>query len=393
MLQLAIVISHPIQYHAPLYGHLARDGRFRLHVFYMSDRGARPYFDAFANTTVRHDNPILSGYEYTFLHEGEPHGWWQKKTEQISARLTRELARFKPEAVYFHGYTNPSFWPAMAWCRRNNVRVLMRGENEDWLPRPRWRNAAREAFLRLLMPRIDAFLYIGKANRDFFLKRGVPESKLFYVPYSVQNDYFRLGLADEELERIRAAVRERYALARETRLFIYTHKFRDTMRPVDAVAAFTRVAARFPRPAALLMCGEGELRGEIETVVRAHPEAKVVLTGYLSQRDLREHLLASDVMVNPAIEPWGCTVNEGIASGLAQISSDMVVGWPDMVRGNGMVYPCGDIDRLAEQIAEMASIGDDELRRMQAESLRLATDELSFATCADGLYAAGTARA
>lgn len=388
MVRLAIVISHPIQYHAPLYGYLARDGRFQLHVFYMSDRGARPYFEPFAGTMVRHDNPILVGYDYTFLNEGEPQGWWAKKTEQLSTRLTRELARFRPNATYFHGYTNPSFWPAMAWCRRHDVRVLLRGENEDWLPRPAWRNLARETFLRLLMPYIDAILYIGKANRDFFVRRGAPESKLFYVPYSVDNDYFRAGVSDEEVASIRARLRQRYGLFEGTRVFIYTHKFRKTMRPLEAAAAFARVAGSLTTPAALLMCGEGELRGGIEEIARSQPDAKIILPGYLSQADLREHLLGSDVMVNPAIEPWGCTVNEGIASGLAQISSDMVVGWPDMVRGNGMVYPAGNVDALAEKIRAMAEMGDADLRQMQSESLRLATQELSFATCAEGLYAA-----
>lgn len=390
--RLAIAISHPIQYHAPLYSHLARDGRFELKVFFMSDRGVRAFFDPFAQTMVRFDNPLVSGYDHVFLHQGEPKTWTEKKTERISFKLKDGIAQFAPDAVYFHGYTNPSFWPAMRWCRRTGVRVLLRGENEDLLPRPAWKNVARESFLRLLIPRIDAFLYIGRANKEFFLRRGVPESKLFYVPYSVDNGYFRGGVSEEELARIRTSLRERYGLPPETRLFVYTHKFRETMRPVDAVAAFGRAAASFPRPAALLMCGEGELRGEVEAEAAQHPSAKIILTGFLKQSDLREHLIGSDVMVNPAIEPWGCSVNEGIASGLAQISSDMVAGYPDMVRsGNGLVYRCGDVDALAEEIRLMASLPDAELGAMQEESLRLATEELSFATCADGLFAAATA--
>src|SRR2546423_633650 len=81
VIRLAIVVSHPIQYHAPLYTFLAKDGRFDLRVFYMTDRGARAYYDAFAKTTVTFDNPILNGYEYEFLRTGEPEGWWSKKTE------------------------------------------------------------------------------------------------------------------------------------------------------------------------------------------------------------------------------------------------------------------------------------------------------------------------
>ena len=392
MVRLAIAISHPIQYHAPLYGYLARDSRFDLHVFYMSDRGARAYFEPFAQTMVSFDNPILAGYEHTFLSRGEPQSWLAKKTEMMQFGLRDALAKWKPEAVYFHGYTNPAFLRAMSWCRANGVAVWMRGENEDVLPRPPWRNVAREAFLRRLIPKIDAFLYIGRENHDFFIRRGVSPSKLFYVPYSVDNHYFAGGIDETERERIRNVLRERYALASEARVFIYTHKFRDTMRPLDAVQGFGRASSRFTRPAALIMCGSGELKAAIEQMASSYANARVILPGFLKQSELREHLLGSDVMINPAIEPWGCSVNEGIASALAQISSSMVVGWPDMVREkNGLVYEAGDLDALANDIAKLAAISDDELRAMQNESLRLAREELSFAKCADGLADAAAA--
>ena len=88
---LCAIETHPIQYHAPLYAFLAKDGRFDLRVFYMTDRGSRPYYDAFAKATVRFDNPILDGYAYEFLRTGEPEGWWSKKTELMQFRLRKRL--------------------------------------------------------------------------------------------------------------------------------------------------------------------------------------------------------------------------------------------------------------------------------------------------------------
>ena len=390
VIRLAIAISHPIQYHAPLYSYLAADGRFDLRVFYMTDRGARSYFDPFAGTTVQFDNPILGGYDYEFLRTGDPKGWWGRKTEFMQFALRKALARWKPEAVYFHGYDNPAFWPAMLWCRRHGVAVLFRGENEDVLPRPRGRRTAREMFLRLLIPRIDAFLYIGVENKEFFLRRGVPESKLFYVPYSVDNHYFRGGATADAIAAARADVRERYGWPAATRVFIYTHKLRGTMRPLDAVEAFVRAAPSFTRDNALVVCGDGELRGEAEAIAAKAPDAKIAFTGFIAQSELRRHLLASDIMINPAIEPWGCSVNEGLASGLAMLSSDLVVGWPDMVRRgvNGEVYPCGDVDALARLIADFGARSDAEIEAMKQQSFELAENELSFRTCADGLAAA-----
>ena len=390
VIRLAIAISHPIQYHAPLYAFLAKDGRFDLRVFYMTDRGSRAYYDPFAKTMVRFDNPILNGYPYEFLRTGEPKGWWSQKTELMQFALRKRLAAWKPEAVYFHGYDNPAFWPAIGWCRDNDVAVLFRGENEDVLPRPPLRRAARELFLKMLMPKVDAFLYIGVENREFFIRRGIPPSKLFYVPYSVDNDYFLGGVSDADLRAMRDRVRAKYELPPATRVFIYTHKLRGTMRPLDDVQAFAAAAPSFHRDNALIVCGDGELRAEAEAAARAVPKARIAFAGFISQSELREHLLASDVMINPAIEPWGCTVNEGLASGLAMISSDWVVGWPDMVRSglNGEVYHVGDIEALTRLIADFGNKSDGEIETMKAHSFVLARDELSFRTCADGIAAA-----
>lgn len=385
--RLAIVISHPIQYHAPLYGYLARDLRFEVKVFYMSDRGARPFYEKFSRTIVRYDNPILEGYPCVFLNSGEPKNRWQEWTEFISFRLRGEILRFSPHGVYFHGYNNPSFLWAMRGCRKVGIRVFLRGENEDVLPRPFWKIWLREPFLGLLFPCVDAFLYIGARNKDFFIRRHIPEQKLFFVPYAVDNLYFKAGRSQEELDRIRNAVLQQYALKKESRLFIYTHKLRPTMRPLDAVRAFCGATFHLKNPGAvLIVCGDGQMRPAVEALVKAKGQGKVILAGHLNQAALRDHLLASDVMINPAIEPWGCSVNEGLASGLAILCSDLVVGWPDMVipGANGYVYRCGDLPDLSRLIQRLISLPPDELLRMKTHSLGL-SEKLSFSTCADGL--------
>lgn len=386
MFRLAVAIEHPIQYHAPLYSYLARDGRFELKIFFMSDRGARPFYEKFTRRVVRYDNPILEGYAHLFMNPGEPRGWWKRKTEFINFRLGEELLRFSPQAVYFHGYMNPSFWWAIRQCRKRGIRMLLRAESEDLLPRPFWRYWLREAFLKLLFPRIDGFLTIGTRNREFFLKRNVPIDKLFFVPYSVDNGYFRDGCSPAQLNHTRGEIFHRYGLKGETRLFIYTHKFRPTMRPLDALRAFCDLVYSRPIRAALILCGDGQLRPQMERLAAERGKGRIFFTGYLSQAELRKHLLASDVMVNPACEPWGCSLNEGLASGLAIISSDKVGGWPDMVLPgvNGYVYPCGEVKALSQLMERMYLLSSHDLTKMQEESLSLSRT-FSFATCADGL--------
>jgi len=390
MHRLAIVISHPIQYHAPLYGYLAKDGRFQIKVFFMSDRGARPFYEKFSGTMVRYDNPILEGYDHVFLHSREPKNWWQRKTEFVHLGLGKELLNFNPHAVYFHGYTNPSFWLAMLICKRKGIKVLLRGENEDVLPRPWWRMWLREIFLKILLPNLDGVLYIGQHNKEFFLKRKISENRLFYVPYSVDNHYFRGGRSQAELDRIRKEILNKYGFEAGCLVFIYTHKLRPTMRPIEAVSAFCEAIRSQNLRSALIMCGDGELRSEAEKAAEKNGgKGRVIFTGYLSQRDLRDHMLSSDIMINSAIEPWGCSVNEGLACGLAMIVSDQVVGWPDMVMPglNGYVYQSGEVHALAQNIQKFSLMTVGDLTRMKQESLKL-SERLSFATCADGLAAA-----
>ncbi len=66
MTSLAVVVSHPIQYYAPIFRELAR--RVDLHVFYgqslSPDQQARAGF----GSPFEWDVDLLSGYQSTFLH-------------------------------------------------------------------------------------------------------------------------------------------------------------------------------------------------------------------------------------------------------------------------------------------------------------------------------------
>ncbi len=386
MVRLAMVISNPIQYHAPLYGHLARDGRFQLKVFFMSDQGAREFYEPFARTQVKYDNLNLDDYDHVFLNQGEPRNFFRKRTPFLNFRLSEELLRFSPQAVCFHGYDNPSTWAALLSCRRKGIRTFLRGEHEDAFPRPLWKKWLRELFLKWLLPKFDGFMVIGTCSKKFLLARGIPEKKLFFVPYSVDNRYFRAGLPPGALEEIRARIRRKYGLADGTRIFIHVQKMRPVKRPLDAVEGFCRAMSAGGSCAALLMCGDGELRQSAEELAKAKGDGRVLFTGYLNQAGLREHLLASDVLLICSEEQWGCSINEALSSGLAVISSDRVLGWVDMVvpGRNGEIYPLGNVEELGRKIRQLAAVSEERLNAMKESSLALSR-RLSFETCAEGI--------
>ena len=66
-INLAYLVSHPIQYQAPLLREIAALPDVSLKVFFCSDFSVQQYVDDEFGHTVQWDTPLLEGYEYEFL--------------------------------------------------------------------------------------------------------------------------------------------------------------------------------------------------------------------------------------------------------------------------------------------------------------------------------------
>ena len=62
--RLAYLVSHPIQYQAPLLRYIASRKEIDLTVFFLSDFSSRKYQDPGFGARIRWDPPILEGYNY-----------------------------------------------------------------------------------------------------------------------------------------------------------------------------------------------------------------------------------------------------------------------------------------------------------------------------------------
>ena len=66
-MRLAYLVTHPIQYQAPLLRRIAREPDIHLKVFFASDVSIRSFFDPAFKQSIQWDVPLLEGYEYEFL--------------------------------------------------------------------------------------------------------------------------------------------------------------------------------------------------------------------------------------------------------------------------------------------------------------------------------------
>src|SRR5215469_4732049 len=177
--RVAYLVTHPIQYQAPLLRLISAQSDIDLTVFFQSDMSLRAYDDRGFGRTVKWDVPLIAGYRHEFLpgiwrHDAvsaqRPINWG------FGSRLTR--ARF--DALWVHGYARWINWTAMLCAKARGLAVLVRDEATLFsAERSSVRRHAKRAFFSVLSNVADAFLAIGRANRDYYLAHGVSAQRIY----------------------------------------------------------------------------------------------------------------------------------------------------------------------------------------------------------------------
>ena len=379
---LGILIESPNQFYVPLFQYLVKEKGFRLKVFYMSRKGIEPFYHRKLKLTLKWDIPMLDGYNYEFLRNYSPIPNSQQFFSYINLGVIDKIAKEKFDAFLIHGYAYASCWIALLACRLNKLPVFLRGESEDFFTRPKWKKCVRNKLLEVFLKRTTAALYIGTYNYNFYLNHNLSKNRLFYVPYCVDN--IRFNSQTEKQLSFRKKLREELGLNNDTIVFVLASKHRADRYPLDAIRAYCLIPKELNT--ALLVLGDGPIRVKLESFAKENSNGRrIYFTGMVSHLVHPAYLGSCDVMIHPSSETWGGAVSEGIAAGLAVISSDQVLGWPDMVHTgeNGFVYPCHNIEALAKYITLLAE------QPVRVKEMRLASRRVSeqndFKVCADSI--------
>lgn len=351
--RVAHLVSHPIQYFAPLYRELARRGAVDLTVFFRSTRGLVARVDPGFGQRTRWDVPLMEGYRCKFLRgaEREQAGTVRSLT---GLDLGRHLAAGRYDVLWVHGYSHPVNLFVAGVAQALGMPVLLRDEATLLDARPRTRRLAKALVLRPLMRRIAGGLYIGQHNRAWYAHYGLSEDRLFPVPYCVDNGFFRAEA--QRLASRRAALRRQFGFGPEQVVFLFAGKLVPKKAPLDLARALAMVQRT--QPAAALFAGDGPLRSALERTIREEHLRDVTITGFLNQSRIGEAYAASDALVLPSRfdETWGLVVNEAMNFALPVIVTDKVGCAADLVRPgvNGAIVPAGDIEALAARMAGLA---------------------------------------
>lgn len=367
--RLAYVVSHPIQYQAPLLRRIAREPDIDLHVYFLGDISPGGYHDPGFGTWVEWDVPLTEGYDHTFLSQEEG---------SVGSRLRRELHKGRFDAVWVHGYGDPGTRSAMSSARRGGAAVLLRGESHLGLVKGALGRGYRRVVLPPLFRRADGFLAIGTANADFYRHYGVKEELIHQMPYAVDNDLFtRIA---EEARSGRATLRAELGIGGTTPVILFASKMTHIKGPDVLLEAFRRLHS--DTEAHLLFVGDGEQRASLE----AAAPSDVTFVGFKNQSELPAYYALCDVFVLPSRwEPWGLVINEAMNAAKPIVTTDVVGAARDLVGNgvNGRVVASGDPAALAAALREV--VADASLRAKMGEASKRIIDSWDFEADVRGL--------
>lgn len=332
------VISH---FEVPLFRIIANFKGVDFQLFFSRNIGEKTEFDPAWQQDVDWGVSLTKGYPSMFCSSPQ--------------NLIEELHRFSPDTIMLYGYRGPFLGRALLYGLEHNIPLGLRATANYQLDR---RNPWKSLLRPLAIPIFRLFQavhYGGRMSYRYYRLMGVPRKKLFFVPYSIDTDYFLK--ARERLPRAREEVRRKLGFPPDAFVVLFVGQLSWVKGPDIALHVFRRLYSRLPR-ARFLVVGDGVMRRELEAEAHALlPPGVVQFVGFQNQQTIPAYYLAADVAIfTSRYETWGRAVNECLACGLPCIVTNRMGAAYDLVQNGvtGYVIPYGNWSLFVENLYYMA---------------------------------------
>jgi glycosyltransferase involved in cell wall biosynthesis len=381
-----MLAARPVYYHAPLYRRVAETSGIDFKAIFASSAGVRP-IDGGYGRPISWGLGAIEGFESTFLRRADsnPNGGSVLALRDFDVAKVIKAERF--DALWLHGYHTITHLLAARTQSARGGALLVREEQTLLRPRPRW----KEGVKGVLLPRIfgNAYgLYIGTENHRWFVRWGFSEDRLFFTPYTVDND--RLQGEANRLAPERNRIKESFDIPSSKPVVLSVLRFIPEKQPFALLEAFRRLRAL--TDCALLLVGSGPLEKAMRLRVRDSEIPDVIFAGFLDQHEIPRAYVAADVFVLASErETWGLVVNEAMNFSLPIVVTRAVGSATDLVRRNenGFVVDTSDGEGLTHALQSLVT-SPDQRREFGRNSLRRIST-WTYGIAAEGVVSAAIA--
>ncbi len=344
---LAIITTHPIQYNAPWFRLLAERNVIQVKVFYTwSQVEHEEKFDPGFGKNIEWDIPLLEGYNFSFVKNVSKQPGSKNYSGIDNPTLVDEVRSWHPDAVLVFGWRFKSHLGAIKYFK-NKIPVLFRGDSTTLDDRNGFRDWLRYRVLRRIYKNIDFALFTGSENKKYFLRSGLTESQLIYVPHAVDNTWFR-----EHCNRI--DFRRQLGIPNDEIVFLFAGKLEAKKNPGLLATSFLDMNLSGTH---LVFVGNGPLEMDLKS---KFTNPRIHFIDFQNQQLMPSVYKMADVFVLPSQGPgetWGLAVNEAMASGRAVLVSDKCGCAIDLVDNykTGFIFRSDCIGDIQEQMKRLAA--------------------------------------
>ncbi len=384
---LAILETHPIQYHAPVYRVLQARFQVPVTVIYGSDFSVSGYRDREFEAEFAWDTDLLSGYSSVFLSKVSEGG--ARSYEEVTAeKLEEALRRVAPASVLISGYNHRFHRSAFYAAWRGRHPILFRAETTDHAQtRGEAKQWVRDQVLRSLYRRCGKLLYIGQHSHRHYKRLGRPDEQLIFSPYCVDTTPFETDEAART--RLRRATREGCRITDEQIAVLFSGKLSERKGPDLLLAAIKELPPEVRGNFAVVFLGSGKMKDELERMAQSPPSVNVHFAGFKNQTQLSPYYHAADLLAVPSrySETWGLVVNDALHHGLPCVVSDAVGCAPDLIEAGvtGEVFMSNLASDLAHALRRAAKlvgnarVREDCRRKMESYTVERAAEGIAQA--------------
>ena len=379
MKKLAVVASHPIQYWAPVYRELALSNRIEIKVFYVAENGATEYYDSEFDNYVKWDRPLIDGYPYHFLKPGfllEKFSFFSVDSLELFA----QLKEFSPDFILINGYGQRIAWRALKYAKSTGAKLIYISDSNNVEVKYSWKNFIKSLALRYFFSNIRHFLVVSPRNETYLLRYGADPKKFRYAPLPTDIKWLKKQVNQFNQAQLKK-VRKQLQIPQDHQILLFIGKLIPRKRPQDAIKMLGLLNTD---KVSLLVIGSGNIDSELKGLTsRLGLEQQVKFLGFVNQAGLPIYFKLADMFVFPSSkEPYGLVASEVLPFGLPIVAANNIgaVGASIKEGENALLYSCGDVNGLTEQVSKL--LDNKELRSQMAEASKALAEQFDSSVLA-----------
>lgn len=302
-MKVMIITNIPNPYRIPLFNlldkELDKEGVELVVIFGARSYIRRQFTLKLEDCKFRYE--ILESRKVSFLNK--------EKTIFTYKGIRRSVKRYQPDKIIVVGFSIATFWLFLRSFFIKTSYIIWSG---SILTKGRQHRLPRLLYRRAILNRAEGFLVYGSRAKQYLVRLGAPEDKIYTAINTVDTDFFS--------EQVKILKRKRIVNFTKHLLCVgYLVKG----KKIELLFDMIKILSKFRSNFILQIVGDGPSVGNLHKLAVEKDVADLIeFTGFIQKEHLPSWYANADCFLFPSeYDVWGLVLNEAMAAGLPCIAS------------------------------------------------------------------------